>query len=116
MIPLKLKIEQNLRVEKEKMSDADRNNMKQILKMKFRSLNYTNQKRQQKTRDVTEEGKQKQAENSFNAWKRLNPGYIEDPFQTTNQVTETMREKTFESMQEVSSASETNTQSMLNMW
>ena len=65
------------------------------LKMKFRSLTYTSPKRQQKLREVTEEGKKAKKDYSYQTWKRLNPGYFEGEMETTQQAMQRYEEGDF---------------------
>jgi len=57
----------------------------QMLQMKFRSLPYTAPKRQQKLKEVTEEGQQAARDASYKLWKRVNPGFFENEDTLTTQ-------------------------------
>lgn len=66
------------------------------LRMKFRSLTFTSPKRQQKLKEVTEEGKTAKKTYSYQTWKRLNPGYFETDMETTARSMQQYEESDFQ--------------------
>jgi hypothetical protein len=55
----------------------------QQLKLKFRSLVHTAPKRDQKMSEVEEERRDALKDRSYNLWKKLNPGFYDEPVTTT---------------------------------
>eukprot|EP00756_Hemistasia_phaeocysticola_P064339 Hpha_TRINITY_DN7721_c0_g1::TRINITY_DN7721_c0_g1_i1::g.85351::m.85351 len=55
-----------------------------LLSIKFTTGPYKEMKMGQKMREVTPQGREEQAQRSTTMWKRLNPGYCDEPKGTTN--------------------------------
>ena len=68
----------------------------QMLKMKFRSLTFTQPKRQQKLREVTDTKAEAAREQSYQLWKRVNPGFFDNDLDTTSRAQQQYASKDFE--------------------
>eukprot|EP00760_Papus_ankaliazontas_P002578 PhM_4_TR11155/c0_g1_i1/m.29007 len=63
----------------------DRAIVEMNLKMKFRSLNYNRQRVEQRLREVSPDKRAALKEQSYSLWKRLNPGYMPDDIEDTDE-------------------------------